>query len=79
MGHIWDGTYLALITCILCWDIFGSGTYLAPINILYDGTYLGRDIFGLNYFHYMMGHIWDGTYLALITFIICWDIFGSGT
>ena len=45
--------------------------YLAlKLASFYDGTYLGRDIFGLNFLQNMMGHIWVGTYLALITFRI---------
>ena len=56
--------------------------YLAlKLASFYDGTYLGRDIFGLNFLQNMMGHIWVGTYLALITFrndgtYLGWDIFG---
>ena len=71
MGHVWVGTYLALI-CL----IFNGGTYLALIRLIewrdtfgsghvwpqlplsYTGTYLGRDIFGTNYLYYIVGHIW---------------------
>ena len=53
MGHIWVGTYLALIRLIEWQDMFGP-------NYLYSvlGHIWVRDIFGPNYLYSVLGHIW---------------------
>ena len=60
LGHIWVGTELGQGHKWVQ-DIIGLGHVWPPLSLLNIGTYLGQDIFGLNYPNYILGHIWVGT------------------